>query len=41
MLFFILLMEKPISRFVGIVTVLEGILTGWLPGYLLLIGALH
>jgi len=37
----LLVMEKPIGRFVGIVTVLEGILTGWLPGYLLLIGALH
>src|ERR1700674_2967358 len=42
LLFFILLvMQKPIGRFVGNVTVLEGILTGWLPGYLLLIGAMH
>jgi putative amide transporter protein len=38
-LFFILLvMQKPIAKFVGGVTVLEGILTGWLPGYLLLNG---
>ena len=42
LLFFILLvMQKPIGQFVGNVTVLEGILTGWLPGYLLLIGAMH
>jgi putative amide transporter protein len=42
LLFFILLVaQKPIGRFVGIVTVLEGILTGWLPGYLLLIGVLR
>ncbi|MDE1895341.1 MAG: AmiS/UreI family transporter [Betaproteobacteria bacterium] len=42
LLFFILLvMQKPIGRFVGVVTVLEGILTGWLPGYLLLTGVLH
>jgi len=42
LLFFILLvMQKPIGRFVGNVTVLEGILTGWLPGYLLLVGAMH
>ena len=42
LLFFILLvMQKPIGRFVGMVTVLEGILTGWLPGYLLLTGMLH
>ena len=42
LLFFILLvMQKPIGQFVGNVTVLEGILTGWLPGYLLLVGAMH
>lgn len=42
LLFFILLvLQKPIGRFVGAVTLLEGILTGWLPGYLLLTGALH
>lgn len=38
-LFFILLvMQKPIAKFVGSLTVLEGIFTGWLPGYLLLNG---
>jgi putative amide transporter protein len=42
LVFFILLvMQKPIGRFVGNVTVPEGILTGWLPGYLLLVGAMH
>jgi hypothetical protein len=40
-LFFVLLvMKKPIAKFVGAVTVLQGILTGWLPGYLLLNGVL-
>jgi hypothetical protein len=40
-LFFVLLaLQKPISRVTGWLTVLEGILTGWLPGYLLLSGAL-
>ena len=40
-LFFLLLvMQKPIAKFVGAVTVIEGILTGWLPGYLLLNGVL-
>ena len=39
LLFFILLViKKPIAKFVGAVTVVEGILTGWLPGYLLLNG---
>ena len=38
-LFFVLLvMQKPIARFVGFLTIIEGILTGWLPGYLLLNG---
>jgi putative amide transporter protein len=38
-LFFILLvMQKPIAKFVGSLTVLQGIFTGWLPGYLLLNG---
>jgi hypothetical protein len=40
-LFFLLLvLKKPIGKFVGGLTVLEGILTGWLPGYLLLNGML-
>jgi len=39
LLFFVLLvMKKPISRLVGTVTVLEGVFTGWLPGYMLLNG---
>lgn len=38
-LFFLLLvMKKPIAKLVGAVTVAEGVLTGWLPGYLLLNG---
>jgi hypothetical protein len=40
-LFFLLLVvKKPIAKFVGAVTVLQGILTGWLPGYLLLNGSM-
>jgi hypothetical protein len=40
-LFFVLLaLQKPIVRLTGWLTVLEGILTGWIPGYLLLTGAL-
>ena len=40
-LFFVLLaMQKPIARFVGGVTLAEGVLTGWLPGYMLLNGML-
>jgi len=39
LLFFVLLvMKKPIAKFVGALTVLEGVLTGWIPGYLLLNG---
>jgi hypothetical protein len=39
LLFFVLLvMKKPIAKFVGGVTVAQGVLTGWLPGYLLLNG---
>lgn len=40
-LFFLLLvLKKPIGKLTGAVTVLEGILTGWLPGFLLLDGLL-
>lgn len=40
-LFFLLLaMQKPILRLTGGVTVASGILTGWLPGYLILEGLL-
>jgi putative amide transporter protein len=38
-LFFLLLVaKKPIAKLVGVVTVAEGVLTGWVPGYLLLNG---
>jgi hypothetical protein len=33
-------MQKPIGKYVGALAVLEGIFTGWLPGYLLLNGLL-
>jgi putative amide transporter protein len=40
-LFFLLLVgKKPIAKLTGALTVLEGILTGWLPGFLLLNGVL-
>jgi putative amide transporter protein len=39
LLFWVLLVgQKPIGKIVGAITVVEGILTGWLPGYLLLNG---
>lgn len=38
-LYFLLLVGKmPIAKFVGAVTVAQGVLTGWIPGYLLLNG---
>ena len=38
-LFFLLLVgKKPIAKLAGTVAVAEGVLTGWLPGYLLLDG---
>jgi hypothetical protein len=41
-LFFLLLaLKMPIVRVTGAVTAVEGVLTGWLPGYLLLTGALR
>lgn len=41
-LFFLLLaLKKPIARLTGLVTAIEGVLTGWVPGYLLLTGALR
>ncbi|AUN93687.1 AmiS/UreI family transporter [Pseudazoarcus pumilus] len=40
-LFFLLLgVQKPIVRFTGQVTVVTGILTGWVPGFLMLDGIL-
>ncbi|MEF7613807.1 AmiS/UreI family transporter [Aquincola sp. MAHUQ-54] len=42
LLFFILLaLQKPIVRLTGAVAVAEGVLTGWLPGYLLLNGLIR
>ena len=39
LLYFLLLAaKKPILRMTGVVTVLTGILTGWLPGFLILDG---
>jgi hypothetical protein len=38
--FVLLVMQKPIAKYVGALAVLEGIFTGWLPGYLLLNGLL-
>lgn len=40
-LYFVLLVgKKPIAKLVGAVTVAEGVLTGWVPGYMLLNGFL-
>lgn len=36
MFFLLLAMKQPIGRITGYVTSIEGVLTGWLPGYLLL-----
>src|SRR5699024_399229 len=39
-LFFVMLvLRRPVARLVGIVLLAEGVLTAWLPGYLLLTGA--
>ena len=40
MFFLLLAMQKPIAKVTGAVTSIQGILTGWLPGYLLLEGIL-
>jgi hypothetical protein len=40
MYFLLLAMQKPIAKVTGAVTSIQGILTGWLPGYLLLEGIL-
>ncbi len=40
MFFLLLAMQKPIAKLTGAVTTIQGILTGWLPGYLLLEGVL-
>jgi len=38
MFFLLLVLKKPIGKLTGAVTVLQGIFTGWLPGFLLLSG---
>ncbi|GAC1620616.1 MAG: AmiS/UreI family transporter [Vulcanimicrobiaceae bacterium] len=38
--FMLLVMQRPIAKFVGALTIVEGVFTGWLPGYLLLTGVL-
>lgn len=40
MFWLLLALRRPIARITGIVTCAEGVLTGWLPGYLLLTGLL-
>ncbi len=41
LLFFLLLaLQKPLTRLTACVAIGQGVLTGWLPGYLLLTGAL-
>ena len=42
LMFFVLLaLRRPIAKLTGVVAILAGILTGWLPGYLLLNGTLN
>ncbi len=40
MFFLLLALGKPIARVTGMVTAAQGVLTGWLPGYLLLDGVM-
>ncbi len=40
MYFLLLALQKPILKITGIVTSVQGIFTGWLPGYLLLDGVM-
>ncbi|MCA0175188.1 MAG: transporter [Proteobacteria bacterium] len=41
LMFFVLLtLQKPIAKLTGAVTLAQGVLTGWVPGYLLLTGGL-
>jgi hypothetical protein len=40
MYFLLLALKKPIAKITGLVTSVQGVLTGWLPGYLLLDGVL-
>ncbi len=42
LLFFLLLaLQRPIARLTATMSIVQGALTAWLPGYLLLTGALH
>lgn len=42
LLFFLLLaLRKPIERFTAWMSIAQGVVTGWVPGYLLLVGALR
>jgi hypothetical protein len=42
LLFFMLLaLQKPIARLTASMSIAQGVLTAWLPGYLLLTGVLH
>ncbi|MCZ6885992.1 MAG: AmiS/UreI family transporter [Alphaproteobacteria bacterium] len=40
MFFLLLALKKPIAKVTGMVTSIQGVLTGWLPGYLLLDGVI-
>ena len=41
LLFFLLLaLKKPLTRFTASTAIVQGVLTGWVPGYLLLVGAI-
>ena len=40
MFFLLLAMQKPIAKVTGAVTSVQGVLTGWLPGFLLLEGVM-
>jgi putative amide transporter protein len=39
--FLVLALEKPLARLTACVAIGQGVLTGWLPGYLLLTGAMR
>jgi hypothetical protein len=42
LLFFLLLaLQKPVARLTAYLAIAQGVLTGWLPGYLLLTGAIR
>ncbi|HEY8475593.1 MAG TPA: AmiS/UreI family transporter [Chloroflexota bacterium] len=41
MFFLLLALQRPIKTATGVVTILQGVLTAWIPGYLLLTGVLR